>query len=666
MTREERDERREREGGNPFVPPEAEIPAPDSRRDGRDGRSGRDGAPPPVAPAVPQSSFTGDLYGLNAQTLISVEPEHGPDYWISAPAAVYEGSGRDRRIVGWIRKWQWIWYGAAGGGEKTYGDLERDHNRLSSSDGIDTRWDRFAFLTLLQSTATGPDPTGNQVLYWQNIFDTLIMGIGGGVNVSLIKETSATDSTEAAIIYSPGAAITCLTTCVIGGIATALRLIVGRNGSAAQIISDATGTVDATMHANTASMWWGYQTILLNRPFVFQAGTTVYYLLQTAATGDAPTASNLTLPAGGAGLSLMQRGSGPMRIYLLIPKSSNTTGALVFGAEKKMKVISISQEATDPQEMGPDDFLGIDNVTDAIAWEGGIVVTDSKRIVFNNDDTKEEFGWTRDREPDSDREYRVRGFIRKGPELLILVNQIVTAVGNPPAGVNTRIWLESYDHRTHAFHRISKSVTLTTTGELGVKGAGGLPWSLATGFVHFYADGSWYRKFEPPYGINPYNYYRQTAAAGSTTGQQYAANVSNIAGTLKTPKFLMRGTQGWRNVVSRITRLGDNLGGGASAQVTYTIGGVAATFDDYSASTNVLADGAQVKDFDDNEAWFYLAQLQVDIKQGSSTYKTPNAAPVLIEGYTFIGMDPRRPKFIHDEEIGIMPGPFSLPAERVF
>lgn len=620
--------------------------------------------PPPAPPAPPPVTgargLPSDILGINAQLVVPVEAEYGPDYWIGAPAPVYEGKGQNRRVAGYIRKWQWIWYGAEGGLEKTYGDLERDHNRLSSSDGIDTRFGRYGFLTLLQSTATGPDPTGDlSGLHWQNLFDTLMMFSGSGVNVSAITETSATDPTPLARTYSPGAPITCFTTAVLGGVGSALRGIIGRNGAAAQVTSTASLTIDGTMHANTASMWWGFQTILLNRPFIFQAGTSVYSLLQTAALGDAPTSLNLSLPAGGTGLALLKRGSGPQRIYIMIPKSSNATGALTFGAERAMKVIHLSQEGADPQEMGPDDFLGITDVYDGIAWENGVVVTDRKRIVFNNDDTKEEFGWTRDREPDSDREYRVRGFIAKGPELLILVNQIASP--NAPAGTNTRVWLESFDHRTRSFHRIGKSVTLSTTGELGIRGAGGLPWSLATGFVHFYTDGNWYRKFEAPYSINPYTYYRQTGGAAVTSGQQFAANAGSpsIAGTLKTPKFALRGCQGWPMVISSIARIGDNLGGGAGAQVIYRVGGVVATFNDESAAANVLADQSQRKNFEDNPASFYLLQLQVDLVRGTSAYMTPNAPLCLIEGYAFLGVSPRAPKFIDDEALGITPGPFS-------
>ena len=209
-------------------------------------------APPPPPPAVPPApppvtgarGLPSDILGINAQLVVPVEAEYGPDYWIGAPAPVYEGKGQNRRVAGYIRKWQWIWYGAEGGLEKTYGDLERDHNRLSSSDGIDTRFGRYGFLTLLQSTATGPDPTGDlSGLHWQNLFDTLMMFSGSGVNVSAITETSATDPTPLARTYSPGAAITCFTTAVLGGVGSALRGIIGRNGAAAQVTSTASLTI---------------------------------------------------------------------------------------------------------------------------------------------------------------------------------------------------------------------------------------------------------------------------------------------------------------------------------------------------------------------------------------------------------------------------------------
>ena len=91
--------------------------------------------------------------------------------------------------------------------------------------------------------------------------------------------------------------------------------------------------------------------------------------------------------------------------------------------------------------------------------------------------------------------------------------------------------------------------------------------------------------------------------------------------------------------------------------MTYTVGGVSATFNEVSLS-GIRADIADRESFPDNRSYFYQLQLKVEFARGTNDSATANAAPVMVEGYAFIGMPPRPPRFIRDEELGIPPSPF--------
>src|SRR3990167_6841081 len=134
--------------------------------------------------AVPMSgagaAFNPDLFG-GGRNVVPLEEAYPADFWVCDPVPVYEGSGKDRRAVGFVKKWQWIWYGASGVLGVTYGDLQRHHDRVGVIESIplDNRFPRFSFLPTVfassgSETASGPFAG----LHHQNIFDTLIMGVG--------------------------------------------------------------------------------------------------------------------------------------------------------------------------------------------------------------------------------------------------------------------------------------------------------------------------------------------------------------------------------------------------------------------------------------------------------------------------------------------------------
>ena len=453
----------------------------------------------------------------------------------------------------------------------------------------------------------------------------------------------------------------------IGGATTAKRLIVGRQGAVAQIISDAAGTVDASMHANSTTMRAICQTILNRRPILAYCANSIYkWYVDSTVTAAADETPWTNLPAGGYGLGLFRRGvDGPMRWYLVLPHTTSTTSILTFASEKPGYVMSFDQEGLDPQELGPDDFLGIKNITAALLWDRGIVVTDGKRAVINRgDEGKEELGsWvSRDLDPvtganvRSNFDIRVAGFLAAGTELFVLLNAIRASAAS--SGFST-YWTERYNSTTRTWHQAQAASVAGDFGAVYVSAPNGMPWSLETNYYHYVADitlnqpgvVTWLRQYTPPPPINPFD-LRRTASATAATGIEFAT-----PGIVRTPYLEIPNCQGWPKVISRITRLGNNTGDSGGGTVRYDIGGVFAQFTDV-APTHIRANVSDREPFPDNTSYFYQPQLRVTVTQGSNARMTANAAPVMIEGYAFIGMPPRPPRFIRDEELGIPPSPF--------
>jgi hypothetical protein len=518
-----------------------------------------------------------------------------------------------------------VFYGAPLGLNKTYGDIELDSQRFSSSDGMDTRFDGHLFPVMESDTESTPDYSNAALLHWQNIFGTLIMGIGDGNNVSLIKEASATDPTPTAITYSPGALVSCLGSIIIGGATSALRLVVGRVGTTTQIISDTSATVDGTMNSGLNSLWAVQQTTLTDFPILFYAGTAIKTLLITDSISTAPTTVRSNIPAGGFGLGLLARGGGPLRWYICVPTQSKATGA--HDGDSRFKVIHMNQEGGDLQDMQPGDFLGLGPIRTAAIYRDGIVATDTKRIVWNNDATKQDLGIFRDRELQADFDYRVANLRVNGPELRAWV-YLVPKPGT--LGITeTDTWEEAFDPRTNSWHVVT-TVANNVASSAQIIAPNGLPISLATGYGHAAFNDGWYRQPIETYGTNPF-----------FSMQARTQNFAD-ATSFKGPKLVFPGLQGWPSVISRIIPFGNRFQGGAGSSIKYTIGGVFKEFN-YSGYADDYRDHG---DLPDNSSPFYRAQLQIDYTRGSTTDVAGNAVPVAIEGYTFVGPEPRPPRFI--------------------
>src|SRR3990167_6850553 len=101
--------------------------------------------------------------------------------------------------------------------------------------------------------AQGFGITGDVVgIHACNALGTKFIGVGSGTNLCLLFETSQSDLDLTISGYDAGSAICSLTRVVDDGVE---RLAVGRIGAAVQLLSDAGGTVDITMHISTNSCW---------------------------------------------------------------------------------------------------------------------------------------------------------------------------------------------------------------------------------------------------------------------------------------------------------------------------------------------------------------------------------------------------------------------------
>lgn len=403
---------------------------------------------------------TPDLFGYTAQ--FSQRSEGGPRYRYKVSRAGPPG----------MYKWELIQYDFRGGLNKQTGDYDRDFDRLASST-IDTRFERTAVLPLLTTAATTPDPTGNIVgIHHARVFNTLVIGMGSAANSSLFKETSKTDPTIAAISYSPSSNITCLHPININGATTAEMLLVGRTGASPQVLSDASGTVNATGHADFNPCWGIVSTFTNDDLILFYADNGIYALDRTQAITAAPTLTLSNIPDGGFAIGLHTLGNTPYRCYWAFPKQDNTTGVLAFTAEADFDIVSTNVEGFDPVPLKFDPYLT--KVTWASIYRQGIVASDGFRVIWHTGTEIIDTGIFEDPIANSDVTYRIRGAWVIGGDLYA---RCATTVSTN--GVGTREYYTMwFDPAAQAWHRVSE--ILSAVGET-------LPLNLANGLQHYWA-----------------------------------------------------------------------------------------------------------------------------------------------------------------------------------
>lgn len=598
---------------------------------------------------TPGGAGSPDLFFGGARSQFARQPRPRNEFRPGRPAL----DDKQRPYVPWtliIRDF------SAGSG-KYQGPFELFSSRYMDAYGIDTSIPGYLILAQFTDTETGPDPTGNLIgLHWENIFDTLIMGIGGGTNVSLIKETSATDSTPVAITYTPtnNAAITSLSQCVLASADN--RLLVGLVGEPAQLVGDASGTVDATLHSDLTSLWGHVPTSLPSTAtpgafmHLFYAGTSMFNDLDTAsATNANPTATLTNLPAGGYVIKPGEfaLSDGPRRAWLVLPKETNTSGMLLFGTEKLGYVTSFNLEGTDSQRLDFNEMPnGILGAAHGISPTHGscVVAWDGKHVVLHNGDVEEDLhiftealGGASFAVIDSDFYYRIRGVAWRGSNLYARVNLIHT-----PGTSATRHQWWKYDWEARAWNIVSSTESLGTGNTLkGAVGVGGEPVSQVTGNTHFYTATDWHRMFLVPPAENPYLLYRQTAGADSGSG-----NVMEFQGEVYSTRWTLPGLEGFPSHIDWIRVLGnlrDHTTAPGSVTINFSVEGADGTSPADAHSFTIKGSDRRSDRYVVNRKneIFYDLHMSISIVQSvTSTRVTPQPLPIVIGGRTYLEPGP--------------------------
>ena len=605
---------------------------------------------------------------------MAIDPFRNPDREALAATSFYpqiqgfgsgatEGGNQDTpnfqiRIVkrtteGDTLHWRVLLNSGRGGVNRIVGSFEKDFDRISRS-SLDTRFYGGLILPQLTTAATGPDPDAPFAgLHSVNVLDTLFIGVGDGANLALFRETSATDPTLVAVTFSPGATtpITMLAAAKTGSTTAARNLLVGTRSTTAgqgiRVISDTAGTVAATMHDDTRRAWGAIQTFLDNDTILLYTGggsgaAAIRTLDSTVVSTTAPTVALSNVPNGGCALGLAKLAGAPIRAFWLWPFADNTTGALTFGSEARMRVVSTNQDGTEYQEH----TMGLNGVYSACIVNNGsaIIATDLERVTYyDGRSAPRDLQCFTNRGYSSDYAFRARGFAPNGHEILMETN-IQESLST--LTINTDRQTEAYNLQTNAWNVISAAeVGPSGQGALSILPAGSLPFSDANRNLHVMIDATspWRRMFIPPPDYNSFYLYRKTSDGSAGTGRAFEST-----GDYTSPQWTLPGLEGWPKVISRMIFLGDvndATDNTTRALVRVEAGELGSTFADGTAMLGEFTTGQtnreQVVLFDDNQSLFYKLQTRIRIQQGSggtdAANFTSNAFPIIIEGYCWVG-----------------------------
>jgi hypothetical protein len=510
-------------------------------------------------------------------------------------------------------KGELIIYDFRGGTGLEYGDFNRDFDRFQfESDGLDTRFSRHLLLPLKITSATTPDPSGTSIgMSHERIFGNLMIGVGSGNGASLFSETSATDATIVATAYNAASAITALDGIVVGGATSARMLLVSRAGATVQVISDASGTVNATGHADLNPCWGACQTFLNSDTILFYADNGIYALAKTAAISDAPTLTLSNLPDGGYWLDNepFRVGNSPYRCYLALPRQDTSTGMAPLGT---------TGDFFDPV---PVNFPQLPKITYAVRFRTGIVATDNYDISYY----------------DGERYIHTSPFTQKDiaggatpcqiTGLWVIGEDLYARIQFETTVYFTMMW----DVDTGAWHFVSTDIT---SANPEYPRSRGLPWSFNPGIVHrymhVYENGSWRRQQWTTLEQNPY--FLQES--GNDSGVSFEFHTD---GNIRSTAWDLPGLEGKPKAITAITFMGHIYDGDAtsnttSAEIGVTVGGRSAKF--RKPDDNSWKDISQRVEFPPTEVFDKL-RLDLDITQGSGGTNpdnyTPNALPIKIE-----------------------------------
>jgi hypothetical protein len=529
-------------------------------------------------------------------------------------------------------KGELIIYDFRGGTGPRFGDFNRDfdRSRFDPYSKVDTRFSRSLLLPTKITDATTPDPSGTSIgITWERIFGRLMIGTGSGSGASLFSETSATDPTIVATAYNAASAITAMDGIVVGGATAARMLCISRAGATVQVISDVSGTVNATGHADLNPCWGACQTFLNSDTILFYADNGIYALAKTAAISDAPTLTLSNLPDGGYWLDNepFKVGGGPYRCYLALPKQDTATGMVPFGSTGDFEIISINQEGFDPV---PVIFPSLAKIVWAGRFRQGIIATDGYKIVYYDGERYLDGNPFGGQVIASSYTFEIVG-------VWIINHDVYIRMTDNQSG--TTYYINMYwDVDTDAWHFTSTDASASADPE--ACRSRGLPWSFNSTFYrhkHWYEGGSWRRQQWVESDENPY-YLQMDSSSGN-------AYEFNSVGDVLSMIWDLPGLEGKPKSITAITFLGDLYNGSAEdnttkANVTVTAGapsggsveGVSARFEPPVSRT--WEGLGQRHEFTQIEVFDKLC-VTISIGQGSggadSTFYTPNALPIKIE-----------------------------------
>lgn len=570
----------------------------------------------------------------------------------------------------WAVYWELSLRDWSGGGGKFAGPFEEFPNRYASAAGVDTTnpgYLQCAYASASTSASSISAPLAG-VHHVNHPTYGLVWGVGDADNACLYVETSATDPTPAATDYDVGANQSIICMALITSNNAARRIVVGRAGAAAQIItlSGTTSTVAATMDAGTTTnLRWMVETPQSSGSgfiVLYQAGTTLY----TRLTSDADTAAGTpsttftNLPQGGFALGYFGLRDKPLhRVWTVMPKDTSANASmLLFGSEALGEVNYWSPDGTDRDVLSFNEMPN--GITQAVYVRGGIMATDGERVVHHTGVVETNYGIFDEAMGGGDpisiaivpapqvqgtAYWRCRGFAVQGDDCWALIETIQRS-----SALNELQWWK-LDWETGAWHYYSTEVTAADSGTavLTVLAAGSHPISHNTKTVQVLEASSselWKRWTLPLTGENAYFGRNQTGVTKSWA-----------TGFLWTPRWTLPGLAGQVSVTESIAVTGDiTVSGNAMRLYTWPQDGIW----DYISTNTTAVGGASgspiasvlftagdvfykrrfqwMREFPQNsESWSEFL-MRLDLLGNSSG--TPLVTEIRVRGYTFL--DPER------------------------
>lgn len=548
---------------------------------------------------------------------------------------------------GTLIQWRVVVDDMTGGIGPVYGPFNENFNKYLGSWGgvygplVNARYKGYLMPAMIQTVAssTGVDTDANG-LHSAEVFDVLFMGIGGAANKALFRE-AATPPGITAITYSPASDITCLAPVVVGSATIDRRLAVGRLSGNVQIIGDAVGTIDATMHNDTSGCWGIIQSFTVDtvytNPLLIYSQNAIRYLSQTSVETAAPTSVLTNVPNGGYALGLCRLNGSPMMAFWVWPQENLAASMLTHGNEKVGRIVATNLEtSTTYQEFS----LGLPYVRAAIVVnESAIIATDGNRIVYYDGRSgPRDLGWPGDRIPNSDITYVCRALRWRANQLYVNV-EYQDSVG--ATAVST--W-EVYDFLTSKWHIDDGGGVSSSGTRIMTLPAGAIPHSTQSGFAYVadFAPMTYHYLAEP--ARNPFHHLRKTASAGASTGKAFYSIL-----TMWTPRWELPGLEGAPKIVSRIWCLGDLDSAGVlstdadiSVQIVEQSGtvheGPAASSSNTGPRVTWTAgerDRPKFREVTDYTP-FYQLQLLIQGYVNNASGKPINVFPIIVDGYAFV------------------------------